>query len=160
MSGTLRINGVFNYQKEDQLIDIFGYATKGIPGLDIVGLGKHGRMMKEKFVFISRQKQLQFPLKRFVLCLEDCSQLRESSAEDLKWLELPLLIVYWSLAGHLKISELEDCLCSGFVKATGEIVTRIPSLSGWQNSDQWKMISHQRPTDAHVKWISLADLFK
>ncbi len=113
-----RIKAVYPYLDQFKIIEPFGYATKGIPGLDIVINGKSGKMMKEKFIFLSRSAGLRFPLKHFVLCLEG-----EVVDESLPWLELPLFILYLSLAELLPISHLEDCLCSGRLYTSGRLAS-------------------------------------
>jgi hypothetical protein len=102
-------------------VDIFGYASNGIPGIEIVGLGKYSRSMKEKFIFLSREKKLKFPLKRFVLCIEGEVEGKKFKEEEYRYLELPLLIMLWSLTGHLPLGHLEDCFASGKISVEGEI---------------------------------------
>ena len=44
------------------------------------------------------------PLRRFVICLEDLEGLNSpKDKEKLKWLEFPLLILFWRLGGVLPI---------------------------------------------------------
>lgn len=103
-------------------VDIFGYASHGIPGIEIVGMGKHSRSLKEKFVYLSRVRQLKFPKKRFVLCVEGELENKKFKEEEYRYLELPLLVMLWSLTGHLPLSQLEDCFASGKVSVEGDIV--------------------------------------
>ena len=108
--------------KKPYIVEIFGYATKGIPGLEIVGLGAKGKSIKEKFIYLNKKLNQKLPPRRFVLCVED--QFLNSNKEDLfRWLELPFLIMYWSMAGVLPIQFLDDCLCGGRISARGEIET-------------------------------------
>lgn len=113
-----RIKAIYPYLDQFKIIEPFGYACKGIPGLDIILNGKSGKMMKEKFIFLSRSAGLRFPLKHFVLCLED-----EVAEDSLPWIELPLFILYLSLAELLPISHLEDCLCSGRLYPSGRLAS-------------------------------------
>ena len=119
------------YPHNQRLIgtDLFGYATQGIPGLEVVGAGKHSRALKEKLVFLTKKFNKKMPLKRFVLC---CDEVMEKS-EYFKYMELPLLILYWSLADLLPIKNLEDCLCSGYVELNGKICQ--PDLELFQKFD-------------------------
>jgi len=113
-----RIKAIYPFFDQFKIVEPFGYASKGIPGLDIVINGKSGKMLKEKFIFLSRCAGLRFPLKHFVLCLEG-----EISEESLTWIELPLYILYLSLGELLPIAHLEDCLCSGRIYASGRFAS-------------------------------------
>jgi hypothetical protein len=104
-------------------VDIFGYASHGIPGIEIVGMGKHSRSLKEKFVYLSRVRQLKFPKKRYVLCVEGELENKKFKDEEYRYLELPLLVMLWSLTGHLPLSQLEDCFASGKVSVEGDIIS-------------------------------------
>lgn len=101
------------------LITLFGYATKSVPGLEINGLGKYGKAIKEKIVYITRARNLQIPLKRFVLNVETNDELGDLESSSVKWLEYPLLLHYWFLAGLLPISKLDDCLAVGSITPSG-----------------------------------------
>lgn len=108
-------------KKGPELVTLFGYATKSVPGLEINGLGKYGKQIKEKIVFITRTRKLQIPLKRFVLNVEMTDDLGELESSSVKWLEYPLLIHYWYLCGIIPISKLDDCFCLGSLNVNGEI---------------------------------------
>lgn len=104
------------------VVELFGYATKGVPGLEIVGLGSRGKSVREKFIYLNKKLGMKMPPRRFVLCVED--QFLASSKDDLfRWIELPFLIMYWSMAGVLPIQYLDDCLCGGKISARGEVET-------------------------------------
>jgi len=102
-------------------VDIFGYSSKGIPGIEIVGVGRHARSMKEKFVYLSRTKQLKFPMRRYVLCVEGELEGKKFKDEEYRYLELPLLVMLWSLTGHLPFRQLDDCFAAGKVSVEGEV---------------------------------------
>jgi hypothetical protein len=106
-------------KKGPQLVTLFGYATKSVPGLEINGLGKYGKSIKEKIVFVTRTRQLPIPLKRFVLNVELTDDLGELESNSVKWLEYPLLLHYWFLAGLLPISKLDNCLAVGSLTPSG-----------------------------------------
>lgn len=106
-------------KKGPSLITLFGYATKSVPGLEINGLGKYGKSIKEKIVFVTRTRQLQIPLKRFVLNVELSDDLGDLESSSVKWLEYPLLLHYWYLAGLLPISKLDNCLAVGSLAPSG-----------------------------------------
>lgn len=121
----MRTKSLYPYGGQYCPVDIFGYASNGIPGIEIVGVGKYARSMKEKFIFLSRQKKLKFPLKRFVLCVEGELEGKKFKEEEYRYLELPLLMMLWSLTGHLPLQQLEDCFASGKISIEGE-VTALP----------------------------------
>ena len=103
-----------------KFVTIFGYATKGVPSLEINGAGKLSKNIKEKIIYLTRIRKLSVPLRRFVVCV-DLNELKDQHVHSLKWLEFPLLLVYWYLCGLIPISKLDDCLCSGWLKTNGEI---------------------------------------
>ena len=112
-----QIFGVYSFAGKYKVCSIFGYASKGLPGLEIAGLDKRARVIKEKLVYIGRHYGVRVPIRRYVLCVEDfCSESKES-----RWLELPLLILYWKLAGILPIKKLENCFCGGKISVTGGV---------------------------------------
>ena len=106
-------------KKGPALVTLFGYATKSVPGLEINGLGKYGKSIKEKIVFVTRSRNLQIPLKRFVLNVEISDDLGDLESSRVKWLEYPLLLHYWYLAGLLPISKLDNCLAVGSLSPSG-----------------------------------------
>jgi hypothetical protein len=114
-------------KKGPSLVTLFGYATKSVPGLEINGLGKYGKSIKEKIVFVTRSRQLQIPLKRFVLNVEITDDLGDLESSSVKWLEYPLLLHYWYLAGLLPITKLDNCLAIGSLTPSGEVVEPINS---------------------------------
>lgn len=117
----MRTKSIYPYAGQYCPVDIFGYASNGIPGIEIVGVGKYARSMKEKFIYLSRQKKLKFPLKRFVLCVEGEIEGRKFKEEEYRYLELPLLMMLWSLTGHLPLQQLEDCFAAGKISVEGEV---------------------------------------
>lgn len=121
-----RVWSLLKAENQLQEISIFGYSTKGIPGLEIHGIPlSNGKLVKEKIHFLTRICKLKTPLKRFVLCvegIENISKFKTSKGRvSLNDLELPLLILYWKLAGFIPISNLEDCVVKGQINVTGKI---------------------------------------
>lgn len=106
-------------KKGPALVTLFGYSTKSVPGLEINGLGKFGKGIKEKIVFVTKTRGLQIPLKRFVLNAEISDDLGDLESSSVKWLEYPLLLHYWFLAGLLPISKLDNCLAVGSLNPSG-----------------------------------------
>jgi len=135
-------------------VDIFGYASHGIPGIEIVGMGKHSRSLKEKFVYLSRVRHLKFPKKRYVLCVEGELENKKFKDEEYRYLELPLLVMLWSLTGHLPLSQLEDCFASGKVSVEGDIAPLL--LKASEQDDLCELLNID--SDIDLKIIAPSDL--
>lgn len=120
MMGT-SLFGIIPIGKRIKIVEIFGYSSKGIPGIEIIGLKNLSRTMKEKFVFIGKTKNISIPLKRYVLCVENGLESEKISEDELRYFELPLLLLYWTLAGVIQIGNLSDCYASGRVDPNGKI---------------------------------------
>lgn len=117
----MRTKSLYPYAGVYCPVDIFGYSSNGIPGIEIVGIGKYSRSMKEKFIYLSRERKLRFPLKRFVLCVEGEVEGKKFKEEEYRYLELPLLLMLWSLTGHLPLENLDDCFASGKISVEGDV---------------------------------------
>ncbi len=116
-----RIQGIFPHKDRYQIVDIFGYSTKGLPGIEILGMGKHGRSLKEKFVYISRTFKMPIPHRRYVMCGEIDESLIGKGDLGIQFLELPLLLLFWTMANQLPIKRLSDCICGGKVSVNGKV---------------------------------------
>jgi hypothetical protein len=140
----MRTKSLYPFAGQYCPVDIFGYSSNGIPGIEIVGVGRHARSMKEKFIYLSREKKLKFPLKRFVLCVEGDIEGKKFKDEEYRFLELPLLMMLWSLTGHLPLQALEDCFASGKISIEGEVTT-LPLTDNEQMSliDLFKLTEDQ-----------------
>lgn len=116
------IQGQIVMGKSVELVELFGYTTKGIPGLEIIGLGACARQIKEKLIFIARSRNYKLNHRRFVLCLES-HELGSTMMkhENLQWLELPLFVLYMTLAGIFPFYQLSNCFCAGRIDLNGNI---------------------------------------
>lgn len=117
----LRTRSLYSHAGQYFPVDIFGYVSHGTPGIEIVGMGKHSRAMKEKFVYLSRVRQLRLPKRRFVICVEGEIEGKKFKDEEYRYLEFPMLLVLWSLSGHLPFSHLDDCISTGKVSIDGDV---------------------------------------
>jgi hypothetical protein len=117
-----QINAFLETKAGGMVVKIFGYSTKSVPGLEIVGLGKFSTSIKQKFIYLTRERGIKLPLKRFVICLEQNDLVKDLDIDDVKWLEFPLLLIFWYLAEAIPIKTFEDCLCSGYISTSGNIV--------------------------------------
>lgn len=107
--------------KGPRIITIFGYATRGVPGIELSGCGKLAKNIKEKLIYMTRVRKLKLPTKRFVICVDLNDLEFELPQGELKWIEFPILLMFWYLAGFIPIKKLEDCICSGWIDTRGDI---------------------------------------
>ncbi|MAZ49977.1 MAG: hypothetical protein CME65_15550 [Halobacteriovoraceae bacterium] len=132
-----QVKAFYQTNKGFELFTIFGYVTKGVPSLEINGAGKLSKNIKEKLIFLTRNRKLAIPHRRFVICVDQNDQL-QNDEQLLKWLEFPLLLTYWYLAGLIPIKKLENCVTSGWIRANGEIFHH--SLSDYSRGQILKRI--------------------
>ena len=132
-----RLVGVFPSKGRIRFINLFGYSTRGIPGLEIVGLGNRGRTVKEKIIFLSRQQDVSLPLNRFVLGVDPLH--KKEKEDNLNYLELPLLILYWSLMGWIPLKSLKNCFCSGIVYPGGALIPWSPQIQNIKSSKDGRL---------------------
>lgn len=124
-----QINSFIKGPKGLQVVSIFGYATNGVPGLEVIGCGSLSKNIKEKIIYITRTRKLKLPTKRFVLCVDVNDLDKKLGVEELKWLEFPILLLFWHLAKILPIQKLDDCICEGWINTNGEIYQKeIPKM--------------------------------
>jgi hypothetical protein len=103
-------------------IALYGHTSNGIPGLEITGLGQKGRAIKEKIIFITKKCQYRAPLKRYILCVDVDRAPRDG--QELSWCELPLLVLYWSLAGVIPRFDPNDAMLAGQLTPHGVILIK------------------------------------
>ena len=115
-----QIKGVVPDGQKIMVSEVFGYCARGVPGLEIVGLGKRGRIFKEKLNFITRRMRVKVEAKKYVICIDD-EIIEKLDSESYRYLELPCLLLYWSLADVIKVKRFDDCLCGGTVSTSGMI---------------------------------------
>ncbi len=113
----IKINSIIPTRNSHSQVQVFGYTTKGLPGLEVLGLNGKGRLIKEKLVYLSKKRRLRYPLKRFVLCVEG-TELDKSQVE---YLELPLMICFWSMANLIPLKRLDNCFASARVSLDGQL---------------------------------------
>jgi hypothetical protein len=114
------IKSIFRSKDGAKLITLFGYASGGVIGLEILGLGNKGRLLKEKINYLTKIRKIKIPPKRYVISVENIEM--NTNNCEIKYMEFPILILFWQLAGILNINQLEECLCLGEIKVNGEII--------------------------------------
>lgn len=155
----IKINSILPYQSTYQQIEVFGYNSKSQPGLEITGINGKGRAIKEKIIFLSKKRRLRYPLKRFVLCVEG-ENLDKCQVE---YLELPLLICFWSMANILPLNRLDNCYASAKVSLDGEISHCSLPTTFWseqldKNEEKWDQRIYLGPAGSLQKNIETIDI--
>jgi len=105
------------YSGKCVLVNLFSYSTRGVPGIEIIGLGARGKLLKEKLIFLVKKMKIRFPPRRYVLGIELPEAI--TKIEELSDLELPLFILLLKLAGVLSFHRMDDCVCAGRINITG-----------------------------------------
>ncbi len=109
-------------------LPLFGYATRSVPGLEIHGIGKLGKNIKEKIIYVSKSYGLKASMKRYVLCLDQQMGLEDSTVTTYQNLELPLFIMYLYLTGNLPLQRLDNCFASGTITPSGVLRDQLPKM--------------------------------
>jgi hypothetical protein len=147
----------FAFSKRDACpVTVFGYATKSLPGLEINGLGRYGKTLKEKLIYLTRVRQLPVPLKRFVISTEyDLEQ----DPELLRWLDVPVLLLYWYLAGLVPVRRLENCLAVGHISPAGLIIGKLDAaMVSAAADDDLVIITPRGDTESPVGQLDLREM--
>jgi len=116
-----KIVGLYPCSKSMQEVEIFGYSSRGIPGIEVNGFGCFNKIFKEKIIFSLKNRKIKLPLKRFVLSTTIPIQIIKKHHEDYTWLELPAFIIILKLLDSIPIRNLDNCFCSGKVNLNGKI---------------------------------------
>lgn len=148
---------------QTHLLTFFGYSTKGLPGIEINGLGLLGKMIKEKINFLSRSRKLKIPIRRYIICFENFEGIDlKNNKEITTHLELPILFLYWHMAKLIPISNLEDCLVAGSFSSRGDIIhAPLPTNLEARLATKWPQASSFikliYPAETGYKWIIYSD---
>jgi hypothetical protein len=104
-------------------VDIYGYSSRSVPGLDIIGLGGRGKLIREKINFITnRYVPKKKSLKKYVISVE-ADYPEEKLKVNSNDLEFPILILYWAMAAIIPIKNLDRCWASGKVNVDFEVIS-------------------------------------
>lgn len=122
-----RIRAIYEQSGGVRMIDIYGHVSNSLPGLEIHGVGPWAKLLKEKFIYLNKSLGLSIPAKKYSITVEDFPSGKQLPTQSMRLVELPLLILYWSLAKQIPLSKLDDCYCCGVVSIDGKI--EIPEFS-------------------------------
>ena len=135
----VKIKSLLINQSQLMGVDIYGISSRGIPGLEINGLGKRGKLLKEKINFITtRYLVTKKNVKRFVISIESsCAEekIREKGLD----LEVPIIILYWTLLGVLPLKNLDECLALGRISV--DFIVSSPNFDEiWNHPDRSSLV--------------------
>ncbi|HLE10265.1 MAG: hypothetical protein A2504_04805 [Bdellovibrionales bacterium RIFOXYD12_FULL_39_22] len=154
------IRGYYPGPKGISLVDIFGYSAKGLPGLEIIGLGQSGKFIKEKILYICKSNGLKFQLKRYVICVDRDVEVKDKN--KILWLELPILILFLTLTGHLRIKKLHQFMSSGRIYLDNKVAVLLFDGRGEKlvQGEKKILFCGECPVreEAEAKMISLEEL--
>lgn len=98
---------------------LFAYSSKSLPAIEIIGMGKRGKIIKEKIIYWLKTRNIRLPSKRYVLCLETFQRLNFDDEESVRWLELPSLILLLVLGDLIQLLQVDRCFCAGHLGLKG-----------------------------------------
>jgi hypothetical protein len=109
-------------------LPLFGYSSRSVPGLEINGIGKLGKNIKEKIIYVSKTYGIKSSTKKYVLCLDQQMGLEDSTVTTYQNLELPLFLMYLYLTGNFPMNKLDNCFASGVITPGGRMKDMLPKL--------------------------------
>ncbi|MBL7663634.1 MAG: hypothetical protein JNM93_00760 [Bacteriovoracaceae bacterium] len=115
------IKAIIKGKTSYHVVTFFGYTSKGLPGIELVGLGKYSKQIKEKLVYLCRSRSIPMPLQRFMICLDNHACLDGLDTNEIQWIELPIFLLFLQLMKKISIRSLENCLCGGYLHISGDI---------------------------------------
>lgn len=142
-------------KNQTRLINLFGYTSKSVPGLEIHGLGRQGVLVREKLLYLTRKHRFPLPCLRFSISVETPYLSPSRDWEVMAPLEFPLLLLFWTLSHNLKLTKPEQCL-SAAVLAPDGTVTFGPKP---QVSDKIRGLTLIHPYPGEQKSIDPRQLF-
>ena len=158
----LRLKTFYPSSSGLQLVDIFGYTTRGMPSLELHGSWQMAKLFKEKILFLTKSRKMLLPPRRYILCM-DMDQGR-CDTESMRDFELPFLILFWSLGEILPIRRLEDCVCAGRIYINGLIQPKKLNQEYIQFlincKEKFKFIGEAENISPSIPLISLNSLMK
>lgn len=102
-------------------VQVYGYSTRSIPGLEIIGLQGQSKALKNKIIYFCRKNNLRIPPQRYVIGYEDFSFGEKLSSAKKTSLELPTLLLFLNLCGVLPLVKIENCFSSGTFTINGTL---------------------------------------
>jgi hypothetical protein len=98
---------------------LFAYSSKSLPTIEIIGMGKRGKIIKEKIIYWLKKRNIKLSAQRFVICLESFERINFDDEDSVRWLELPSLILLLVLSQLIPLSNIDRCFCVGHLGLEG-----------------------------------------
>jgi len=111
---------------------LFAYSSKSLPAIEIIGMGKRGKIIKEKIIYWLKKRNIKLSAQRFVICLESFERINFDDEESIRWLELPSLILLLVLSQLAPLTNIDRCFCVGHLGLEGNY-SFPPSDSKYEN---------------------------
>ena len=88
-------------------VDIFGYSSRSVPGMEIYGLGSKGRLIREKINFVTNNYvPMKKAMKRYVISIESSISEEKLKQNTHLILEFPIMLLYWAMADIIPLKIL------------------------------------------------------
>jgi hypothetical protein len=134
---------IFRKSRHPILAELFSYSSKGVGGINLIGFGKYGNTLKEKIIFLCKEKGIKLPFKKYVLCIENSDVIKDLEFNEVRWLELPLLLLLLQLAGQLKVHDLSNCVSSGKINMNFMLINPYIEKRNWNElARKWSIDSY------------------
>ena len=120
MSNHVTMLSMLETERGIQGCHLFAYSSKALPSLEIIGMGRRGKMLKEKIIYWLKRKNVRLLPLKYVVCLEHDLLPTTDDEDNFRWLELPSLLLVLQLAEQLQLSSPHRCFCAGKLALNGE----------------------------------------
>ncbi len=151
------IKTLFGEGRDTKIINIFGYASRGVPGIDIIGI-PHSRALKEKLIYMTRILKIKMPLKKYVLCADDLMASRDH--QTLHQFELPLFLLLLALAEVIPLRQLDRTLALGHIDFDLTLYSKDLDLVNFQGARHLILFLARPELAQHMNTINLKELFR
>ncbi|MDA8792660.1 hypothetical protein N9N67_05410 [Bacteriovoracaceae bacterium] len=118
-----QIYSYISYKDKFYAIQVYGYSSRSLPGLEIIG--PHGQIknLKNKIIYFCRKNNLKIPPRRYVIGYEDFNLGKKLAIAENKSLELPTLLLFLNLCGILGLAKIENCFNAGTFSIDGKLIS-------------------------------------
>jgi hypothetical protein len=149
------IAGIFLKNNRPTMVNIFGYKSKGYPGINLVGPNYYIKSLREKLIYITKSRHIPIPLGRYMICIDlSLKELKSSQDLDLGFLDFPILLLFWKLIEVLKIMDLKGCLASAQITSYG-CVQHLASLG---SLCQYSFLQYYKNDQFHNRGVTYIGL--
>lgn len=158
--------GLIPYKEGFLKVSIAAYSTRSIPGLHIQADSFKTQMIKEKLLFIAKQKRLPLKMLRYHLIF-DCHEIKQLKRKeqidlDYSWLELPSLLIFLDLLkikGKHEISTLATLGRLDFFKGIEHFHFKVLSDDLKNLSSQMKIVYDELAFHPPINFLLFDECF-